>query len=556
MKLRNRRIISSIVALLCVFALLCSLGACVQEIPQEPVQEDPLAEQRRELYAQAVEQLLATPLKLDGSNEMSEALLTAIANAEYTKPKNIILMIGDGMGMAAVEAAQRVYADKLYNGTLAMNQLPLQNGQTTYSVSSDVTDSAAGATALATGFKTTNKVIAMDYSAQTARLTLLELAASKGMATGVVSNEDITDATPAAFTAHVAQRYEQTGIAASQIAKLTDGSLDLVLGGGYGFYEEEENAAALAAMQSAGVTYSKSWEEIQQAALPFCGLFAETFIETSDKTLPNIAQLTDLALNSLDGQENGFFLMIEGAHIDTYGEAMDYDRVVEEVYAFDCAVAIAMRYVALHPDTVLVVTADHETGGLWIPNEVTADNVMEHSFVSGSHSNKKVPLKAAGYGVNALGGVVENVDVSIFLASLMGESNFGQTSVVLSKQNSGTAVTFSAENGTYVIPEGNIPGLNNQQDMVTVFHVTIENKSDKTFSLPQLGLTKGKKTFTIKPQIHYIEGGQKLVVSYTIPFDLRTPTQYEKITQVLLMLEENAELTVSDVYITTRVFGK
>jgi alkaline phosphatase len=552
MKRRNQRIISSIVSVLCILALMLSLGACVQQVPQD----DPLAEQRRALYAQAVEQLKANPLKVDGSNEMSEALLTAISNAEYTQPKNIILMIGDGMGMAAVEAAQRVYADRLYNGTLAMNQLPLQNGQTTYSVSSDVTDSAAGATALATGFKTTNKVIGMDFLAQTARLTLLELAASKGMATGVVSNEDITDATPAAFTAHVSTRYEQEAIAASQIQKLTDGSLDLVLGGGYGFYEAASNAAGLTAMQSAGVTYSKNWNEIQQASLPFCGLFAEVFIETSDKTLPTIAQMTNLALNSLDGQENGFFLMVEGAHIDTYGEAMNYERTVEEVYEFDCAVAIAMRYVALHPDTVLVVTADHETGGLWIPNVGTEDNVMEHSFVSGKHSNKKVPLKAAGYGVDALNGVKENVDVAIFLASLMGESNFGQASTVLSKSNQATQVTFSAGNSTHVIPADNIPALNNKQDMVTVFHVTMENKSEDVFSLPLLGLTKGKKTFTIKPQIHYIEGGQKMVVSYTIPFDLRVAAQYEKVTQVLLMLEEEAVLTISDVYTTTRPTGK
>ena len=134
MKRRNQRIISSIVSVLCILALMLSLGACVQQVPQD----DPLAEQRRALYAQAVEQLKANPLKVDGSNEMSEALLTAISNAEYTQPKNIILMIGDGMGMAAVEAAQRVYADRLYNGTLAMNQLPLQNGQTTYSVISTV----------------------------------------------------------------------------------------------------------------------------------------------------------------------------------------------------------------------------------------------------------------------------------------------------------------------------------------------------------------------------------------------------------------------------------
>lgn len=544
----NKKVLFSVVAAVLVVALLAGVGVFAWNKAKE--------EQRKELYAQAVQTLKENPLKLDGSNEVSEALLTAIYNAEYTQPKNIILMIGDGMGITAVEAARRVYSEKLHNGKLAMNYMPVQSTQSTYSVSSDVTDSAAGATALATGYKTTNKVIAMDYMSQNAYTTLLEIAASKGMSTGIVSNEDVTDATPAAFTAHVNSRYEQEQIAAMQLQKLKDGTLDLVLGGGYSFYDKEGNAEVLSGAQAAGVTYTKSWEEAAAAELPLCGLFAETFIETRDTTTPNITDMTDLALNLLDGSENGFFLMIEGAHIDTYGEATDFERTVEEVYDFDCAVAIAMRYVALHPDTILVVTADHETGGLWIPGEATADNVMEYSFTNGKHSHKKVPLLAVGYGTEALMGLKENTDVSIFLAAALGETEFGQTSTLVSKTNKAAKVTFSEANPTYVIPSQNIPELTDDKKLVTMFHITMENKGDEVAALPEIVFTVGKRTYEVKAQVNYIDAESKMIVSYTVPFELRTVKQFDKVEQISFLLKEDSQLTISDIQITTRPLGK
>lgn len=179
----NKKRIIAIAIILCLAVIVTFAGIQMN---------DSIAQQKRqELYDQAVEQLRNQPLKLDGTNETTEALATAITNAPYTQPKNIILMIGDGMGFNAAQGAQRVYSDKLFNGTLAMNMLPVKGAQSTYSVSSDVTDSAAGATALATGCKTANKVVAMDYMSTKNYTTVLELAAAKGMATGVVTTRDI-----------------------------------------------------------------------------------------------------------------------------------------------------------------------------------------------------------------------------------------------------------------------------------------------------------------------------------------------------------------------------
>ena len=507
-------------------------------------------------YALAVKTLQEESVKPDGSYQVSEALITALRNATYTQPKNIILMIGDGMGITAVEAARRVYRDCLYDGMLAMNYMPVQSSQATYSAGNDVTDSAAGATALATGYKTTNKIVGMDFMGQVPYTTLLEIAAARGMATGIVSNEDITDATPAAFTAHVPVRYNQKDIAAMQLQMLADGTLDLVLGGGYGFYEAEPNADVLMQVQNAGVTYSRSWDEIQSASLPFCGLFAETFIETRDETLPQITQLTDLALRQLDEAPNGFFLMVEGAHIDTYGEAMNFERTVEEVYAFDCAVAIAMRYVAMHPDTVLVVTADHETGGLWIPAEETNENKTEHTFESRQHSSRKVPLYAVGYNTQTLVGLQENTDVAIFLASLMGEEEFGQKSTILSKDNDEIQVTFSKEQSAYVMDEKYMPSVDKSMGIVTMFHITMENPGDTPSALPELVFGVGKRTYEAVPQVHYLDAGEKMVVSYTVPYELRAYRQYSKVQSVYLALEEDARMVISDIQITTRPAGK
>ena len=138
------------------------------------------------LYKKAVEALNKTEFKLDGSHEVSEDLIIAINNAEYVEPKNYIYMIGDGMGFNIVEITRAKHEDSLYQNKLAINHLPIQSSQTTYSADNQVTDSAAGGTALATGFKTSNQTVAMNHDDTAAYKMLLEIAAEKVKSTGVV----------------------------------------------------------------------------------------------------------------------------------------------------------------------------------------------------------------------------------------------------------------------------------------------------------------------------------------------------------------------------------
>ena len=511
--------------------------------------------QRRKNYEQAVATLAQTPLALDGGNEMSEPLLIALANAEYTQPKNVILMIGDGMGFNIIEATQRVYRDQLYQGTLSMNHIAFQSAQCTYSVGSDVTDSAAGGTALGTGYKTMNRVLAMNYSMEEEFETILEMAAEKGKSTGLIATKSVTDATPASFITHVSERTLQEEIAAEQMNALASGELDVLLGGGYGYFEAEINQELMTQSVAAGMNYTTSWDEASTMTMPLCGVFAEDKMDTTDNAMPKLAQMTDLALRLLDQDENGFFLMVEGSQIDTFGHDNNYERMVQECYDFDCAVAVVLRYVAMNPDTVLVITADHETGDLWIPAERTDSNIWEHDYTEVGHSGKKVPVYAVGYGVEVLDGIHENTDIGIFIFSCLGVEGIGQTSVHLKQENPMQAVTFGPEEG-YALSDGKLPELANADDLVTVVHVEVNNPGDAVMPVPELALYTGKKYIYIEAQVDFIRAGESLLLSYTLPFDYRDAAKYSSAEFGLVPREGESSLEVGSAYLTTRPFGR
>ena len=362
---------------------------------------------RREAYALAVSQLESTQVYCDRTN-VNEALLQAIENAEFTAPKNYIFMIGDGMGFNHVAATQEKYADELYEGKMAMNHLPVQGESITDSLDG-LTDSAAGGTALSTGHKTSNGTVAMNKHATIPYMTTLERAAQLGKSTGIVATKSVTDATPASFTAHVKKRTMNNAIASQQIVKLMNGSLDLVLGGGSDYYDF--NQYVLEEAIGEGLTYTKSWKDAQGASLPLAGLFKGK--EFGEDSSVSVAQMTKLALDLLSKDEDGFFLMIEGSQIDSASHSNNLDYMKQEAYSFDIAVSIAMRYVALHPDTVLIITADHETGGL-------VDTPFH--FTSGSHSPVNVPVYAVGYRTQELLGEHENTDLANLVFSLMNDN--------------------------------------------------------------------------------------------------------------------------------------
>lgn len=293
-------------------------------------------------------------------------LLPAVAQAA---PKNVIYMIGDGMGPAYL-AAYRYYMDdpatKAVEKTI-FDELWVGVATTYPDDDTIVTDSAAGATALSTRQKSYNGAIAVDHQ-HTHLTTMLEIAKAKGKATGVVATAQINHATPAAFVAHNKSRKNYDEIANDFFDNKVDGKfvVDLMFGGGTQYFERKDRHLANQ-FKAAGYQYSNSWEDFGKITkLPALALLAPVgFPSTLDNPVPQpLVQMTEKALSLLSAAPQGFVVMIEGSQIDWCGHANDIACAMAEMHDFGNAIKVAKAYVDKHPDTLLVVTADHETGGL------------------------------------------------------------------------------------------------------------------------------------------------------------------------------------------------
>ncbi len=537
-------------------------------------------EERAKKYADAVAALADDELEENGTYTMSEDLITALEYAEFTEPKNIIFMIGDGMGFNQIESAEAAYADKLYNGKMAWRYLPMVSSQSTSSSSDLVTDSAAGGTALSTGYRTGNGVLAMNEELTENYKTVLELAAEKGKSTGIIATKNVTDATPASYTAHVKSRSEELEIASQQADKLADGSLDLVLGGGAKYYDRNRDNVT-ETLANAGVTYTKDFAEASAADLPLVGLFESDELLTTDPGTPTLAEMTDIALDKLSKDENGFFIMIEGSQIDSRGHESDLKGQTYEMYQFDCAIAVALRFAAMNPDTVIIITADHETGGLILPSDVNKDNVSDSEYTSGgAHTKVNVPVLAIGHGVEALSGINHNTDCAIFVAKLLGEENFGQaktTSTLIDAEdsenikaiadaNSGmatagddaVAVTFSEDNDTLNVPIDafDTPMANIKSARTVV--ITMTNTGDKAVVPPELSLKTPKTEAVVTDLACYIDAGETAVITYPLPVECWNTSRLKNLGEFTLGYTDgtSATLEIGDIYITERPLGK
>jgi alkaline phosphatase len=294
-------------------------------------------------------------------------------------PTNVIVMIGDGMGpqqVGLLEALHRVRGLP----PSAMHRLA-ESGTTGLSLHHPadglVTDSACSATQLATGVPSRNGMIGVNADGAD-QPNLRETAAALGMATGVVSDTRITHATPASFLAHVPYRSQELDIAAQIVG--TD--VDVALSGGRSLFVPEADGGArddgrdlLAEAREAGFEVVTSADELSSAGPRVLGLFGERgmfdALQAPDHPeVPTLAALTQAALDRLDDDPDGFLLVIEGGQIDWAAHANDAAWMLAELRRFDAAVAVAHAFAEERGDTLLVVTADHETGGFGIsPSE-------------------------------------------------------------------------------------------------------------------------------------------------------------------------------------------
>ncbi len=352
-------------------------------------------------------------------------VLMACASSEIPQsnpeqPTKIIFLIGDGMGLSAVSTG--FYYGEQPSVFTRFQEIGLQQ---TSSAKEKVTDSAASGTALATGTKTYNGAIGIDTSL-TPHQSISELTASLGWSTGVVATSTISHATPASFYAHVEQRYMEDEIA----AQLLSSEIDFFAGGGLAkFIARADSVNLLPLAGEKGFTVDTSKLAVAgtlEADRKYGFLLAmggmPSMIEGRGDFLPDA---TSLAISHLSQNQEGFFLMVEGSQIDWAGHANNAESVVAEMLDFEKTIAAALDYAEKDGNTLVVVTADHETGGFTLGPEVSDENPYGNSkelgpvFATGHHSATLIPVFAYGPGAENFKGIYQNTDIFHKMAALV-----------------------------------------------------------------------------------------------------------------------------------------
>lgn len=339
--------------------------------------------------------------------------LTPTVQTLSTGPTRVILFIGDGVGTAYWSAA-RFAQDRL-----AIEEFPVVGLVDTRSSSHKVTDSAAGATVYSAGLRTYNNAIGVGPDSVPVQ-TVLERAAEKGMATGLVATSTITHATPGSFAAHVPHRRMESEIA-RQLARQP---LTVALGGGLKFFDgSAPDADDLLPALRERFTFVTSGAELRALQLDtvrtLFGLFAaEGMPAAHEGRTPALAEMVGTALQLLDREPNGFFAMFEASQPDWRGhDNRPLDEVTAEMLDYDKAIRVALEYQARHPETLIVITADHETGGLSLVQDRSGG--LEARYTTTGHTGSMIPLFAKGPGAERFAGVKDNYRIGQLLREVV-----------------------------------------------------------------------------------------------------------------------------------------
>ena len=329
------------------------------------------------------------------------------------KPKNIILLIGDGMGVSQVFAG--LTANK---GRLFLENCKYIGFSKTQSADNYITDSAAGGTALSSGVKTYNGAIGIDAQGNPVK-TILEEASEKGLATGLVSTSAITHATPASFIAHQASRGSYEDIAADFLK--TD--IDVFIGGGLDHFAKRADSLNLIdSLQKKGYQVETEMDKIKKVKKgKLAGLTAPVHNGRMVERADMLPVATETAIDILSNDKEGFFLMIEGSQIDWGGHAASTIYVCEDMLDFDQVIGQVLEFAAKDKETLVIVTADHETGGMAITGGSIEKGVVQAAFPTGDHTAIMVPVFAYGPGAGEFTGIMENTDINAKMKKLLFE---------------------------------------------------------------------------------------------------------------------------------------
>ena len=327
------------------------------------------------------------------------------------KVKNIIFMIGDGMGLEQLSTAW-IVNNRHLNITDNFSNIGIQ---WTYSASKLVTDSAAAGTALATGSKTRNGAIAVNTDNEVLE-TLSEYAKSKGKKTGTSVVCRVCDATPAVFSTHAPNRDSLYNI----MAQFVDSKLDFLFGGGLKWWEDRPDGRNLTAEAEAkGYTFVKEIESLKAVENgPVIALTAYKELPPALDRGTEHQESVKKALELLDNK-NGFFLMVEGSCIDDWCHANKVGYAVEEILDFDRTVGTVLEWAAQDGETLVIVTADHSTGAMTLCGGKVAEQSVAVNFANTGHNGVALPVYAWGPHAEDFVGIYENAELSQRIKALI-----------------------------------------------------------------------------------------------------------------------------------------
>ena len=329
--------------------------------------------------------------------------VTKITPPQGKKIKNVILMIGDGMSLMHVYSAWTANRGKLF-----LDNCQAVGLSKTYCADKLITDSGAGGTAIATGQKTNYHSVGVDTQGRPLK-SLVDLAAAKGKSTGIAVTCRLWDATPADFCCHNKDRDAEADI----VADYVNGNADYVFGGGAKLFENREDERDLfKELRDKGFQTPRSWDEL--VGIKSGKVFAVPY--PVDTPLPAergdlLARASLKGIELLDQNKNGFFMMIEGSQLDDYGHFNDLDLLMQETHDFDRTIGAIYEWAAKDGETLVVVTADHETGGLTLVDGDLAEGKIVCKFSTGGHSGVMVPVYAFGPGAEEFTGIFENTAI-------------------------------------------------------------------------------------------------------------------------------------------------
>jgi alkaline phosphatase len=366
--------------------------------------------------------LLISVMACSGANDSKHK---GQVKVDKTPVKNVIFLIGDGMGLAQVSKAMQTRDEPL--NLEKANYIGLMKTSSSKQV---ITDSAAGATAFSIGVKTFNGAVGLDGNGRSKK-SLLEMLAADGYSTGLIATSGITHATPASFYAHVESREDYYSIAEA----LVSAPVNLFIGGGEDHFDKRSNEKRgepddrnlVKEMEAKGVTFINNLAALEKAtgrvAYFTAGEHPDSVIKGRGDYLPRSIKPS---IDFLQKESTvGFFMVVEGSQIDWGGHANDIDYAISELYDFDKAVGAAIKFAEKDGNTLVLITADHETGGLTLPtSDIESDEPYSeagHAFSSIGHTSTMVPVYAYGKGAEKFAGVYENTAIYHKLLSVLGK---------------------------------------------------------------------------------------------------------------------------------------